>query len=40
MLIHQMKLPAIIIELAAKALVDALKNPRYGNSIISPLFDD
>ena len=40
MLIHQMKLPAIIIELDAKALVDALKNPRYGNSVISPLFDD
>ena len=40
LLIHQMKLPAIIIELDAKALVDALKNPRYGNSVISPLFDD
>ena len=40
MLIHQMKLPAIIIELDAKALVDALKNPRYDNSVISPLFDD
>ena len=40
MLSHQMKLPAIIIELDAKALVDALKNPRYSNSVISPLFDD
>ena len=40
MLCHQMNLPAIIIELDAKALVDALNNPRYSNSVISPIFDD
>ncbi|KAL0007565.1 hypothetical protein SO802_009067 [Lithocarpus litseifolius] len=39
-LCHQMKFPAVIIELDAKALVDALSNPRSSNSVISPLFDD
>ena len=40
LLCHHMKLPAIVIELDAKALVDALNNPMYANSVISPLFDD
>ena len=31
---------AVIIELDAKALVDALNNPLYSNSVISPLFED
>ena len=35
-----MNLPAVIIELDAKALVDGLSNPAYANSIIFPLFDD
>ena len=35
-----MKIPIIIIELDAKALVDALNSPNYSNSVISPLFDD
>ena len=40
LLCHQINLPAVIVELDAKALVDALSNPAYANSIISPLFDD
>lgn len=31
---------AVIIELDAKALVDALNNPLYSNFVISPLFED
>lgn len=30
----------LIIELDAKALVDALNNPLFSNSVISPLFED
>ena len=40
MLCHQMKLPTIEVELDAKALVDALSNPSYSNSVVSPIFDD
>lgn len=40
LLCHQLKLVAIIIELDAKVLVDALNNHVYANSVISPLFDD
>ena len=40
MLCNQMNLSDIIVELDAKALVDAFKNPSYANSVISPLFDD
>ena len=40
LLCHQLKLDVVIIELDAKALVDALNNPMYANSVISPLFDD
>ena len=40
MLCYQMKLPAIIVELDTKALVDALSNLCYSNSVISPIFDD
>ena len=40
MLCQQMKIPTIIIELDAKALVDALNSPNYSNSVIFPLFDD
>ena len=36
----QMKLPAVIVELDAKALVDAFVSPSYSNLVISPLFDD
>ena len=39
-LCHQMKLPAIYVELDAKSLVDALSNPSYNNLVISPIFDD
>lgn len=36
----QMNLSDVIVKLDAKALVDALNNPAYANSVISPLFDD
>lgn len=39
-LCNQMNLTSIIVELDSKALVDALNNPSYANSVISPLFDD
>lgn len=35
-----MNLTVVIVELDAKALVDALNNPKYSNSVIYPLFDD
>lgn len=35
-----MNFNAIIIELDAKALVDAFNNPDYANSVISPFFED
>ncbi|KAK9993890.1 hypothetical protein SO802_023593 [Lithocarpus litseifolius] len=35
-----MNLNAFIIELDAKALVDALNNPSYANSVMFPLVDD
>ena len=31
---------ALIVELDAKALVVALTNPSYSNSVVSGLFDD
>ena len=40
LLCHQMNIPAIIVELDAKALVDAISNPRYSNTVISPIFYD
>ena len=40
LLCHQLKLAAVIIELDAKVLVDALNNLVYANSVISLLFDD
>ena len=40
MLCNQMNLSNVIVELDAKALVDALNNPDFNNSVISPLFDD
>ena len=40
LLCQQMNLTAIIIELDAKTIVDALTNPTYSNSIVSALFDD
>lgn len=40
MLCRQMNLTTIIIELDVKAIVDALTNPTYSNSIVSALFDD
>ena len=39
-LCKQLKLNAVMVELDAKALIDALKNPSYANTIVSPLFDD
>ena len=39
-LCNQLDLNAVMVELDAKALVDALNNPFYVNSIISSLFDD
>ncbi|KAF3969063.1 hypothetical protein CMV_007106 [Castanea mollissima] len=35
-----LNLSSVIIELDAKALVDALNNPAGKNTVISPLFDD
>ena len=35
-----MNLQSVIVELDARALVDALNNPAYANTILSPLFDD
>ena len=29
-----------MVKLDAKALIDALKNPSYANTIVSSLFDD
>ena len=40
LLCQQMNLTAIIIELDAKAIVDALTNLTYSNSIVSTLFHD
>ena len=40
LLCQQMNLTAIVIELDAKAIVDAFTNPTYSNSIFSTLFDD
>lgn len=39
-LCNQLNLSSAIVELDAKALVDALNNLDYNNSVISPLFDD
>ena len=36
----QRKLPAVIVEIDTKALVDAFNNPSYKNSVISTIFDD
>ena len=40
LLCQQMNLTATVIELDAKAIVDAFTNPTYSNSIVSTLFDD
>ena len=40
LLCNQLNLNAITVKLDAKALVDALKNPSYANTIVSSLFDD
>ena len=40
LLCNQLNLNAIMVELDAKALVNALKNPSYANTIVSSLFDD
>ena len=40
LLCYHMNLLAIIVELDARALVDALNNPAYANTVLSPLFDD
>lgn len=39
-LCHQMNVAAVVIELDAKALVDAFTNPSYSNTGSSGLFDD
>nr|XP_023914616.1 uncharacterized protein LOC112026163 [Quercus suber] len=36
----QLNLNDVVVELDAKALVDALRNPLYTNTIVSSLFDD
>ena len=40
MLCVQRKFLAVIVEIDAKALVDAFNNTSYCNSVISPIFDD
>ncbi|KAK9990593.1 hypothetical protein SO802_025578 [Lithocarpus litseifolius] len=40
LLCNELNLNAVMVELDAKALVDALKNPLIANTIVSPLFDD
>lgn len=40
MLCNQLNLSSVIVELDAKALVNALNNPALNNSVVSPLFDD
>ena len=39
-LCHQLNACAVLVELDAKSLVDALNNSSYCNSVISPLLDD
>lgn len=39
-LCHHMNVAAVVIELDAKALVDAFTNPSYSNTVSSGLFDD
>ena len=39
-LCHHMNLQSVIVELDASTIVDALNNPIYANTILSPLFDD
>ena len=39
-LCQQMNVPALVIELDAKALVEAFTNPSYSNSVVFGLFDD
>ena len=39
-LCSQLNLSSVIVESDAKALVDALNNPAYDNSVGSPLYDD
>ena len=40
LLCQQMNMSALIVELDAKALVEALTNPSYSNTIVSGLYDD
>ena len=40
LLCQQMNMIALIVELDAKALVEALTNPSYSNTVVSGLFDD
>ena len=40
LLCNQLNLNAAMVELDAKALIDALKNPSYASTIVSSLFDD
>ena len=39
-LCHHMNLQSVIVELDASTVIDALNNPVYTNTILSPLFDD
>ena len=39
-LCHHMNLQFVIVELDASTVIDALNNPVYTNTILSPLFDD
>lgn len=40
MLCLQLNLQNVVIELDARALVDALSSSAYANTVVSPLFDD
>ena len=40
LLCNQLNLNAVMVKLDAKALINALKNPSYANTIVSSLFDD
>ncbi|KAL0007450.1 hypothetical protein SO802_008952 [Lithocarpus litseifolius] len=40
LLCHQMNTTALIVEVDAKVVVEALTNPSYSNTIVSGLFDD
>lgn len=40
MLCSNLNISSLVVELDAKAIVDAFQNPHYGTNIISPILDD